>query len=134
MKRFWLPAVVAVTLIGLLGGAFYWYSYRPMKIRQQCSWVEKSGTTTQKGPLRDDLTDEERGWADNEPDGNLLEVSKYWSEVAEKNGKADSFKRFSAGQELKGSLYTTSEESYHYWTQASDEEYKLCIRSKGLTR
>jgi len=33
--------IIVVTLVSVLGVAFYWYEFRPAQIRQECSLVKK---------------------------------------------------------------------------------------------
>lgn len=40
-KTNWILIVLAITIIlSLIGGAFYWFEYRPTQIRKDCSWTE----------------------------------------------------------------------------------------------
>lgn len=35
-----LIALIATILLSLIGGAFYWFEYRPTQIKKDCSWTE----------------------------------------------------------------------------------------------
>lgn len=38
--RLALKVIVIVLILGLIAGVFYWFEYRPTKIRKDCSWIE----------------------------------------------------------------------------------------------
>lgn len=38
LKKYWLIILLAFAIIG---GLFYWYEWRPVKIKHDCSWVHK---------------------------------------------------------------------------------------------
>lgn len=109
-----LPKINAKFILILVGlvlvvGWFYWYEWRPAKIRQDCSWVKKYGS---ERILREDLSEEERAIIKAEPKSNLLESYRY--------EKVNNFDRFYIDKPVE------------YWAKANDEEYKSCIREKGL--
>ncbi len=106
---------ILLLIIALMGFSFYWFSWRPEKIRHNCSWIER---TEQEKVLRSDLTAEQKQILENYPTPTGKLFDDYNAEEAfRKQYNTDSF-------------YTTV--SKLYWDQATDEEYKICIREKGL--
>lgn len=39
-------------VILIIGGAFYWYEWRPVKIKHDCSWVERHADAVPTNPAR----------------------------------------------------------------------------------
>jgi len=41
IKENWGRMRVLILVCLILGGSFYWFQYRPMEIKKECSWIEK---------------------------------------------------------------------------------------------
>lgn len=104
-----------ILFIALSSLAFYWYEYRPSKIRQECSWVSKHQDAKPEVPPKTDEQLKSEGLDCIESDNPFLTYA------------CDS------GNEIlkKGS---PAEPARDWFEKASEKEYEFCIRSKGITR
>ena len=103
-----------VFVVGSL--VFYWFSYRPTKIRQNCSWTHVFEPIVNAIPPDDSVVIPEE-----------LEMQAQFG---------SGFKKYNAEAEINALLEkktgTPTKPAEDYWTEASDEEYEHCLRAQGL--
>lgn len=100
LKKHW--AIILLIFL-FIGGLFYWYEWRPSKIKQNCSWVHK---TSEAIPARAAKSKEEIENCKNENKDRLF---------------CDLFSEPVAAQPAKD-----------WWEPATTLEYNFCIHEKGL--
>lgn len=97
---------------------FYWFEYRPTKIRQECSWVKKHQDATPYVPAKteDQLREE----------GAFMDCSIV---------STDTFKDFCENRNrvLIGKE-TQAQPAKDWYDKANSQEYEFCIRSKGIIK
>ena len=103
LNQNWLKSLIVVAIIFLVGGCFYWYAYRPSKIRHDCSWIKRhtNAVSAKKG-------------ASGETD-----ITK----CLEKYGYG-LYGEFECGSEYQPAK--------DWWGKANQGEYDFCIHEKGL--
>ncbi len=108
--------ILPITLIVVvITGLFYWYELRPIKIKQDCSWVNVHEDAK---PATSGITQEE------------AEESKKKCLT-----KCEQEKNTICWCKLMNFRYKPQmpeRPAKDYWQRASDREYKLCVRDKGL--
>jgi len=115
-----IVTIVVLTTIGSL--LFYWFQYRPSRIRHDCSWVKEM---VGYEPAKPAMTEKEllaKGIIDN-----CDSVSERLIEEVSLNC---------------GYLHKHTVETYkiarpempakEHWRQSTDIEYKFCLRDKGI--
>ncbi len=112
-----------VTLVILIAGlAFYWYEYRPTKIRQECSWVSKHQDAKTAIPSK---TEEELMQEGSFRDCTVTVDNSFGFHIDK------DFCEHRNEMLKKGS---PAEPARDWFEKASEKEYDFCIRSKGITR
>jgi hypothetical protein len=99
-----LLIIIVILVIVLAGFAFFWYEWRPAKIKHDCSWVKRHSDPI---PERLPKSQEEIDACKKECSGQpfcCLAFSLSHPAIPEKN----------------------------WWEEASPEEYIFCIHEKGL--
>lgn len=102
--------------IALSSLAFYWYEYRPSKIRQECSWVSKHQDAVSE---RSAKTEEQL-----RADGTIIDC-------IEPNRFCDALNESSIEEYSRA---IPAQPARDWYDKASEKEYEFCIRSKGLTK
>ncbi len=133
-KSFSLPIGLRLGVsiaIVMITGLFYWFEYRPSKIKQQCSWIEEK---TEAVPYRkamnrgemilngllEDCTKETFA---NNPNWNSLEKIELEKRLCEVLNDSK-VKEYSVEQEAIPSK--------SWWRKATTKEYEFCLHSRGL--
>jgi hypothetical protein len=114
-----MVAVVIVLTLGLIGGAFYWFAYRPTEIRKNCAKVSVTISAVQE------VTKEEADLskANNEECKSKIDVDgaiNQWYEE-EKCNQQYPIKEQTQYQPERQSV-----------RDAKDSEYQKCLRENGL--
>lgn len=118
--------VALILLLVLIGvGAFYWFEYRPTKIRQECSWVQKHQDAI---PYQPEKTEEQL-----RAEGALTDCS-----IPQKNANGEIFDLNDFCEHRNRVIIDSNKEIQAQpakdWTEkASPREYEFCIQSHGLT-
>lgn len=47
LKKNWLKTIILIIIMIIIGGAFYWYKWKPQEIRKQC-WERVKDTIKDK--------------------------------------------------------------------------------------
>jgi len=101
--------LIILSLIIIFCGLFYWYEWRPTRIKHDCSWVEKHSNfipeVTQK------QVDEENT--------NCLKI---------KNDNSNKFNKYLTCDKVT----SPAQPAKTWWEKASKNEYDFCIHEKGL--
>lgn len=116
-KKFF-KILIFVILFLILIFVFYWFEYRPTKIRQECSWVQKYQDAISYAPAK---TEEQL-----RAEGALMDCSTY---------SIDSFR--DACEDINNSLIgkeIQAQPARDWYEKANTQEYEFCIRSKGINR
>lgn len=98
-----------VTLLFISGAVFYWYEWRPAKIKHDCSWVKRHQDAI---PAKPGLTQEEIDKECNKIVGNPFYKSMTCN--------------------LTPTPPEPAKPAKDWWAKASEAEYKFCLHDKGL--
>lgn len=112
MRVYILIASVASVLV-LGAWSFYWFEYRPSRIRHDCSWVH-----VEKDAVPAVEPDYSTPWPDD-PGPGATAYEQYGYEL----------KKSWVQKERNGTPGSPAED---YWTAADEDEYKFCLHDKGL--
>lgn len=118
--------LVLIALI-LIAGWFYWFEFRPAKIRQECSWVKH---TTEAIPAKPAMTEEElkaNGLIKND-----CKTSGYVGIFSLPSQENCSFKNNQIIEEYKTARAAVPAKDWY--SKASDKDFDFCIRENGLIR
>lgn len=123
----------------ILGGLFYWYEYRPSRIKHDCSWVKFTEGGQAERPA---LTE-----AELKAKGLLKDCAKL-KEQSERIPAANSFSTKLLDEAIQKEsdncladnkwtvedYKTTKPEipSKEKWREATSQEYQFCLHDKGL--
>lgn len=116
----WFNFLIVVVIIFMVGGYFYWYAYRPSKIRHDCSWEKRHSNAILA------ITQEQYD--------KCLESCK-------NNESADKLSQFKEKYGLKLSTFPdcifcdkphSAQSAKNWWEPASKNQYDFCIHEKGL--
>lgn len=111
----------------LIGGIFYWFAYRPARIRHDCSWVKRvtPATPAQPAITKKDVEDGKREYdkckknPQTPNDGSYLSI----------------FENLWCNDLLKKERLAIPAQPESVWYQkANKETYDFCIRENGLWR
>ena len=139
MKNIKFKYTVLLLVVVILGVIFYWYSYRPSKIKQDCSWVK---VTEKAIPAQPAIINEEAKES----------VVKYDECVKRNRGKVnldgalDSYVKTGAWNELNKTVTIDkckqlikiehpaipSVPEKEWYREAEREEYSFCLHKSGL--
>jgi hypothetical protein len=124
MNRF--SKSLALIILGslILAGWFYWFEYRPAKIRQDCSWTKHiiSAQPVQPAVTKEDVAQAHREYEDCKDKSNKNNTlgGAWWCDLNLKN----------ASQYESPEIPAKPESSYY--GEAEGNEYDFCIHEKGL--
>lgn len=119
--------LVALIILPISGGLFYWYEYRPAEIRRECSWVRKTEPAKpgQKALSENELR--ERGMLKEcrkpDTDSSWL-VERVYGICTHENDQIIS--------QYKLDVDPIPEKEW--WEEAHRIDYEFCIKSKGIER
>ena len=123
---FSIGAIFILVLLLTGAGAFYWYEYRPTKIRQECSWVKKHQDAISYQPAK---TEEQL-----RTDGILADCTLPQKNVS---GEIFDFKDFCEHRNkviIDSNREIQAQPAKDWVEKASPREYEFCIQSHGLTK
>ena len=106
-KEKWVGGILGIVLIG---GWFYWFQYRPMQIKTECSWIHVQNDAVPAIPPSDFANETDTDCEINS------QINRSWDD-------------FNGCIEQAGRPGKPSED---YWTTASDYQYETCLRNSGL--
>lgn len=120
----------------LISSWFYWYELRPVKIRQECSWVKH---TTDAIPAKPAMNKDELRVAD------LIETCREPETKEETRGYQPLFSGYGISQyrecvDRNNKIieeYKTARPAVpakDWYSKAPEKVYDFCIKSKGITR
>lgn len=123
--------IVAILFIILgISFAFYWFQYRPVKIRQDCSWITIHQDAV---PAKPAMTEEElkaKNMLEEECKSNIVE--------RERNPYIFDFckDRPERNKEIISQYKNPQPEiaAKDWFEKATEKEYQFCIRSKGVIK
>ncbi len=140
MKIIYNKLFIFTTIVLIvIGIAFYWFAYRPSRIRHDCSWVEgrKAATSEQPAITKQDADDSQVQYGkcnDKYPDHDfggsmqdLLDSANVEVAIIKEFG----VKRCKDLVKYERPIISAQPESVWY-RPATDKEYNFCIRDKGL--
>lgn len=116
---------ILLTLLSLLllVAWFYWFQYRPAQIKHDCSWIKRHSDAI---PARPTMTETEL-----RTKGVIRDCTNVYNDsfsnidhllCQDQNNKIiESYKQIKPAEPAKD-----------WWVATSDEEYKFCLRDKGL--
>ena len=108
-----------ILVIIILGSAFYWYEWRPVQIRHDCSWKKVHHDFE---PAKPGLTDLEK----------IDRIAACKAERAKDNQHM--FLNIFTCEEIvgKNAEPVAEKPAWDKWVKTSDSEYKFCLRDRGL--
>lgn len=130
--------IFSVLIILLLGILFYWFAYRPSKIRHDCSWTKRIDPAK---PIAPAITKEDVENSKLEYDECIVSQAKlknehgYISMFNDAGEYANSFYGVNCHTLLKQERPAIPATPEQVWYQEADEyEYDFCIHEKGLLK
>lgn len=105
LKQNWFKAYLLAIIVVMAGGVFYWFEWRPAKIRHDCSWVKRHADAASE------ITQKQH----DECIANLTS--------SERGGIYSDF--------LCGSV-RSAQPAKDWWEEAIKPEYDFCIHERGL--
>lgn len=104
---------------------FYWFGYRPTKVRSDCSWVQRHQEATPFIPEKTETELREEGLliecSPGVRDGRVIDFNDFCESLNKRT--VEEYKQSRPAQPAK-----------EWWQRASQREYEQCIREKGLVR
>lgn len=115
--------VFILIFVGL--AAFYWFEYRPTKIRQECSWVKKHQDSIPFEPAKTEEQLRAEGVLDDCSQASYVGKTFDFNDFCEHRNKTiiESYKE-----------ETPEQPARDWYEKANIQEYEFCIRSKGITK
>lgn len=116
----------ALVLLGLFLSAswFYWFQYRPSKIKHECSWIKETTAYVPARPTQTEQQLRENGLLKNCQDATRIDafelLSPGWCNTSNQE-LIKSYKIVQPEIPIKES-----------WRKAMDNEYRFCLHDKGL--
>lgn len=112
-----------ILLIVILLSAFYWFEYRPAKIRQECSWVIQHQEATPYIPAVPEKSKEQ-----------LIAEGVYQDCSSQSGALLKTFCEHKNRSFEAGSPAIPAKEAKSWYDKATAQEYEFCIKSKGLNK
>lgn len=130
--------VLTVLLLILVGGVFYWFAYRPARIRHDCSWVKQISPAM---PAEAAITKEDADASQREYNECLgrypAPIEKQGFDLSAFPGSA--IDALNAKYKCDGLLKqerpaAPAKPETEWYREAREKEYDFCIHEKGLLR
>lgn len=120
MKIPWQNILIGIGIVLVVGGWFYWFAWRPVQIRKDCAWVHVQIPAVAAIPPDPSVVIPS---PTQEPSPTikltgLLALTPY-------QGDQD------IGELIRKKNGTPRQPAQDYWTAASDDQYKSCLREAG---
>ncbi len=117
----------------MLVGWFYWFQYRPTKIRHDCSWIKKHKDSILERPAQN-IYDLSRVTVRDLEKKGLIQVC--WGRenisVSEELDQYDACSERNNKVIQKLGLMKSAEPAKDWWIKTTKEEYQFCLHDKGL--
>jgi len=124
LKNNWFKIfLIAILLIGT-SGIFYWYGWRPSKIKHDCSWTEKHKDAIPAQSAISGPSEKEMKAAQEDFD-NCEKVDHSTFACLNSRIHLDNLKK--QDQPAK-----PAQPAKDWWEKATKEEYNFCLHDKGL--
>jgi hypothetical protein len=123
---FLIGAILIVLLLLTVAGAFYWYEYRPTKIRQECSWVQKHQDAISYQP--------EKTEQQLRAEGALADCTLPQRNVSGEIFDLNDFCVHRNKVIIDSNKEIQTQPAKDWTEKASTREYEFCIQSHGLTK
>lgn len=130
MKKFikenWFKLSIIITVLIIVTGLFFWYEYRPYKAKKDCAWVKNHSDAMVYKPATGNKDDQDTCVS------KCLEI--YDEDGSLKLLSLGIFKNRECANKCS-SLYSSeqkAEPEKDWWEQASEKEYKECLRGRGF--
>ena len=119
MKNKYISIIIIFLSLLVVSLSFYWFQIRPSQIREDCSWTKKHQDAS-LGVTKVEA-DEKKAKCIEEQNENRVP------------GKLGDF-YYDLGIEGCANMYRyiPPQDEKDWYEKASEEEYKFCLRSKGL--
>lgn len=123
--------------IFILTGWFYWFQYRPAKMKHDCSWVKETEAAIPAHQVMSEEELREKGLIKECPiiTPKPVPESNTMLKSYEQNKAAVFMESCQQENQKIIDKYRKSQEevpSKETWRKAKDEEYRFCLRDKGL--
>lgn len=129
--RIYLPSIVLLSIIGW----FYWFQWRPTQIKHDCSWVKWTKAMVPSRPAMTENEVKEKGLLEDctlptpKPNKISIEVEKFWADLNISPETCEQKNKRIIDELSRASEVIPAREG---WNKSTDEEYKFCLRDKGL--
>ncbi len=128
-RKYILIAILVPTVLGVL---FYWFEYRPTKIRHDCSWTKEykiaKPAEPGNGVTIEEYNRSKEDWQkciDKSEDGKIVSLTKRYR----------SLYAGACGKLLKDYIPPKPAEPADDWYEpATKDEYSFCIKENGLSQ
>ena len=134
--KFIVIFILLIIFVLISSGAFYWFQIRPAGIKHDCSWITTHHDKTPAKPAKTEAEVFIDSKLSKEEFERALGLAR--GEIKPKSStRAEDIVEYrrlsSAGQEMIRQMQGSPEIPASDETrQATDEEYKFCLRDKGL--
>ena len=122
--------ILIVLILFIISVMFYWFAYRPSKIRHDCSWVRMvdPAIPTKPAITKEDVKNSQLEY--DECTKELAELNKYNNSSRKRIFTNDGIRCDSL---LKQERQLIPAESERIWyKKANKDKYNFCIHEKGL--
>ena len=117
LRQNWFKIGLLIIGIAIAGGAFYWFQWRPTRIKHDCSWVEGHS---------DAISEVTQGQYDECYNGCRIRAEA--SGIESFDGKILHISSFPCSCNQPHPALPAKD----WWEKASKTEYDFCIHEKGL--
>jgi len=136
MKKI-LAVIPLFVVIG--GGLFYWYEYRPSRIKHDCSWVKYMEGGQVERPTLSENELKEKGLLKDcmklkEQSEKIPAANSYSAKLLNETIQKESDNCLADNKWLIEDYKSTKPAvpSMEKWRQATSQEYQFCLHDKGL--
>lgn len=120
--------ILTILIFVLVVGVFYWFAYRPARIKHNCSWVRMVSPAT---PIIPAITKDEA--SNSQLEYNKCVASESKPENNQGVGYRSMWADFACGHLLKKESPIVPAKSEQVWyRKANKTEYDFCIHESGL--
>ena len=128
--------LLILALLILMGSLFYWFQYRPAQIKHDCSWVKEVEAAIPSYPAMTENQLKQKGIVTNcsvsdDSQTKTLDTFSTAEEVINQRRQELCLEQNQKIVELYRKPRNAVPEKEH-WRKATNEEYKFCLRDKGL--
>lgn len=125
---------LALIIMLIMGGLFYWFQVRPAQIKHDCSWVKQTSPYQPAQPPMNEVELLEKGLMEqcnpgeaSSPSPSNMFIKPRLSLTIPRSCEEKNKRIIEAYKNGKPEI-----PSKEWWVQADEDEYKFCLHDKGL--